>query len=138
MNDAADGWTPLRTAGFPGLVGPYLGRREGDGEGAGWVYGFTAEARHLNVGGVVHGGALIAFADETLGMTLWEAADRRPVTTVQLNTHFLAPVREGDFVTLRAELLRRTRSLLFVRGLLRVADRTVASLDGVWKILGER
>ena len=134
MSDASEDWQPLRTAGFPGLVGPYLGRRDGEG----WTYGFTAEARHLNVGGVVHGGALIAFADETLGMTLWEAAERRPVTTVQLNTHFIAPVRQDDFVTLRAEVLRRTRTLMFVRGLLRVEERTVAALDGVWKILGER
>ncbi len=134
MSDASEGWKPLRTGGFPGLVGPYLSRREGTG----WSYGFTAEARHLNVGGVVHGGALIAFADETLGMTLWEAAGRRALTTVQLNTHFIAPVREGEFVTLRAEVLRRTRTLLFVRGLLCVEDRMVAALDGVWKILGER
>lgn len=134
MSDASEGWKPLRAGGFPGIAGPYLGRREGNG----WIYGFTAEARHLNVGGVVHGGALVAFADETLGMTLWEAAERRPLTTVQLNTQFIAAVREGEFVTLRAELLRRTRSLLFVRGLLRVEDRTVAALDGVWKILGER
>ncbi|MBX6747993.1 MAG: PaaI family thioesterase, partial [Acetobacteraceae bacterium] len=61
---------------------------------------------------------------------------RKPCTTVQLNTQFIAPVRVGDFVEGRAEVLRTTRSVLFVRGMLTVGDRTVAHADGVWKILG--
>jgi acyl-coenzyme A thioesterase PaaI-like protein len=85
---------------------------------------------------VVHGGMLMSFADDVLGMTVWEAAGRRPCTTVQLNTHFVSPARAGEFVEGRAEVLRATRTVVFVRGTLSVAGRTVVAADGVWKILG--
>jgi len=78
----------------------------------------------------------MSFADDALGMTVWMAADRQPCTTVQLNTQFVAPVRAGEFVESRVEVLRRTRTLVFVRGTLAVGDRTVVHADGVWKILG--
>jgi acyl-coenzyme A thioesterase PaaI-like protein len=84
----------------------------------------------------VHGGMLMSFADDAFGMAVWEAADRQPCTTVQLNTQFIAPVRAGEFVESRAELLRRTRTLIFIRGTLAVGGRTVIHADGVWKILG--
>jgi acyl-coenzyme A thioesterase PaaI-like protein len=69
-------------------------------------------------------------------MAVWESAGRKPCTTVQLNTHFIAPARIGDFVESRAEVMRATRTVVFVRGMLVVGDRTIVSADGVWKILG--
>jgi len=126
------GWKPMKADGYPALIGPFWARREGEG----WRYGFLAEPRHINTGGVVHGGMLMSFADDVLGMTVWEAAGRKPCTTVQLNTHFIAPVRLGEFVEGQAEVMRATRTVVFVRGLLRVGDRTTVSADGVWKILG--
>ena len=94
--------------GLPGadrpLPGPPRRRR-------GWRYGFLAEQRHLNIGGVVHGGMLMSFADDVLGMTVWEAAGRKPCTTVQLNTQFIAPVQAGRAGrSAAAEVLRATRT----------------------------
>ena len=134
MSDDVSGWNSFASGPFPEIAGPYRARREGEG----WAYAFVTDERHLNRNGVVHGGALMSFADDTLGATLWEIAGRRPISTVQLNTHFVAPVRAGDVVHLRAELVRQTRTLLFVRATLDVQGRTVAALDGIWKILGER
>ena len=57
------------------MIGPFLARRAGEG----WEYGFLPEQRHLNIGGVVHGGMLMSFVDDVLGMTVWEAAGRKPV-----------------------------------------------------------
>jgi uncharacterized protein (TIGR00369 family) len=122
----------MRPEGYPALIGPFWYKRE---EG-GFRYGFPAEARHLNLGGVVHGGMLMSFADDVLGMTVWEAAGRKPCTTVQLSTQFISPARAGEFVEGRAEVLRSTRSVVFVRGLVTVGDRTVIHADGIWKILG--
>jgi acyl-CoA dehydrogenase len=102
----------------------------------GWEYGFLPERRHLNIGGVVHGGMLMSFMDDVLGMTVWEAAGRKPVTTVQLNHHFIAPGKHGDLVIGRGEILRTTRSVVFIRGTLTSGDRVLVHADGVWKILG--
>ena len=128
---AAAGWKPMPASDYPALIGPFLARREGDG----WRYGFVAEQRHLNKGGVVHGGMLVSFADDALGATVFEAVGRQPVTTVQLNTQFIAPVRLGELAEMRAEVLRRTRTVVFVRGVLEVGGRAVVHADGVWKIL---
>ena len=129
---AAGGWKTIPAEDYPALIGPFLARRDGDG----WRYGFVAEQRHLNKGGVVHGGMLMSFADDALGMTVWQAVGRKPCTTVQLSTQFVSPVRPGELVEVRAEVLRATRTVVFVRGVLEVAGRAVCHADGVWKILG--
>ncbi len=140
IDPRAAGWRPLPAEGYPALVGPFWVRREPPGEAPGgqrsWRYAFLAEPRHANLGGVVHGGMLMSFADDVLGMTVWEAAGRKPCTTVQLSTQFVSPARIGELVEGRAEVLRATRTLVFVRGTLTAGDRTVVSAEGVWKILG--
>ena len=45
-------------------------------------------------------------------------------------------MRLGEFVEVGAEVLRATRTVVFVRGTLEVAGRAVVHADGVWKILG--
>lgn len=132
FDPAAAGWRPLPPRGFPEHVAALYVR----GEAGARRFGFPAEARHANIGGVVHGGMLMTFADDCCGITVWEAVGRAPVTTVQLNTQFIAPARPGDFVECAPEILRRTRSMVFIRATLHVGERTVAALDGVWKILG--
>ena len=83
-----------------------------------WRYGLlTTATDHANPSGVVHGGVLMAFADHGLSFLAWEAAERAPCTTIQLNTHFLSSVRPGAFLELRGEVTRRTRGLVFLRGL---------------------
>lgn len=128
----AAGWKPVPAKDYPAMIGPFLARRAGEG----WEYAFLPEQRHLNLGGVVHGGMLMSFADDVLGMTVWEAAGRKPVTTVQLSNQFIAPGRLGGLITGRAEVLRATRSVVFVRGMLTQGDTVLTHADGVWKILG--
>ncbi|WP_281411469.1 PaaI family thioesterase [Enterovirga aerilata] len=105
-------------------------------EGEDRLYGFLAEARHLNRGGVVHGGMLMAFADQTLGMAASRANGGRRQVTVQLDTHFLATVRQGEFVVSHCTVERLTRSLVFMRCELKAGARTVATASGIWKLLG--
>ena len=132
FDPAAAGWKAGAADGFPGLVGPFWARRDGEG----WHYAFTAGPQHVNGRGIVHGGMLMTFADHAFGLTVWEAAGRRPCVTIQLNVGFIEAVRPGDFVESRAEVLRQTRSVTFIRGLLVVGERRVAAADGIWKLLG--
>lgn len=134
FDPAAHGWTVLRwhDEGFPTLVGPFWSKKV-DG---GWAYGLVAEPRHGNAHGIIHGGMLVTFLDQILGVTCWEAAGRAPVVTIQLNTHFVSGGKAGDFIEARAEAVRATRSVVFVRGQLSVGERILATADGVWKRLG--
>jgi uncharacterized protein (TIGR00369 family) len=132
---AADGWRALKGAPLPGGLGiPWARRNDGS-----WHYGLPTTAEHANNNGVLHGGVLMAFADHGLSFLAWEAAERAPCTTIQLNTHFMDAVRPGEFLTLRGEVTRRTRGLVFLRGTLLVMsnqqDRDVGAVDGIWRVL---
>ena len=127
-----DGWVMREAKGFSTHVGPFWMPPEGDRAAC----GFVADARHGNKRGVVHGGMLATAFDVALGNAVWAAVEQRPCATVQLNVQFLAAVKLGEFALARAEVLKLTRSLVFIRGLLTVDDRLVATADGVWKILG--
>lgn len=128
---AAEGWHCKTLPGFAGLIGPLWVRKEAQA----WAYGLLATADHLNPTGVVHGGLLTALLDHGLSAIAWQALDRRPCVTVQLDTHFLAPARAGQFLEVRGQLLRATSSLVFMRGELSVAGNVVATGAAVLKVL---
>jgi acyl-coenzyme A thioesterase PaaI-like protein len=64
-----------------------------------------------------------------------DSVDHKLCATIQLSTHFIAAVLAGDFVIGRGEIVRRTRSIVFVRGSLWAGNRQVAAIDGIWKVL---
>ena len=132
FDPGAHGWKAREEVGLMALLGPIWTKREDEGR----VVAFVAEARHLNRSGIVHGGMLMAFADQALGMASTQASGGRRQVTVQLDTHFMGAVREGDFVEARCAVLRQTRSLLFMTGTLTVGDQIVSTSRGVWKLLG--
>jgi acyl-coenzyme A thioesterase PaaI-like protein len=135
---APDGWRAMPAVAMPGNLGiPWARKHDGA-----WRYGLLTLADHNNGNGVVHGGVLMAFADHALSFYAWEAAERAPCTTIQLNTHFLDGVRPGEFIELRGEVTRRTRGLVFVRGVVGARDhdgvRDAVAVDGIWRVLRSR
>jgi acyl-coenzyme A thioesterase PaaI-like protein len=88
---AANDWRSLPGAAMPGTLGIPWAKKTGDQ----WLYGLLTGPEHLNPAGVVHGGVLMAFADHGLSFLAWEAAERAPCTTIQLNTHFLDAIQQG-------------------------------------------
>lgn len=132
FDPALEGWTTVPDRGFIDLVGPLWHTRDAEGS----AYGFLAEARHLNRGGIVHGGMLMTFADQAIGFASMEAAPEGRRATIQLDTHFVAAVREGDFVVARSRVVRRTRSVMFMATTLTVGESVVATATGIWKMDG--
>lgn len=128
---AADGWVRHDNTGLPELFQP-LWRRE---EGEAVAFGFQSRPEHGNGRPMVHGGILALFADHGLGMTVRRAVQGAPTATIQLDISYVAVARPGMFVEVRAEVLRQTRSVLFVRGLLTAEGTLVATANGVWKRL---
>lgn len=131
--DASDpAWVPIEDAGFIAHVGP-LHRRDADG-----AYAFRAEQKHANLIGVVHGGMLMSFADRALGETAMRVADGANCVTIQLEMKFIDVGRLGNWIGIRPQVVKRTGSLVFMRGDLRDGGRLLATADGVWKILRRR
>jgi uncharacterized protein (TIGR00369 family) len=134
FDPAAAGWEPYHDEGFVGLVGPFWSRPWGEDS---FRYAFLAEPKHHNRRGVVQGGMLMTFADRSMGMACWYANGRVPQATVQLDVHFIDAVQIGEFVEAKCEVVRRTRTLIFMQGELVVGDRVVATAKGIWKALGK-
>jgi len=131
------GWISREAQGFTGFIAPLWVR---GAPGVDRALGFIADSRHANYQETVHGGALMTFADLALG---WVAADtlQRPRTgcvTAQLAIQLVSSPRVGDFISCQAELVRRTSQMIFVRGLITAGDKTVASADGIWKVLSPK
>lgn len=143
MNDAPSpafdplghGWEPFEGQGFVDHVGPFYVRREASGLRS---FGFVAQPKHANLIGVVHGGMLMTLADRALGVAAWDAAGGKPSVTVQFDMQFLSAVKMGEFAEMAPELIRATRSLVFMRGTLKVGERAAGMANGLWKILEER
>ncbi len=128
FDPAVHGWERVQAHNFGETVGPIW--RRGDP-----LFGFIATDKHGNHIGIVHGGMLATFADQAMGMTAMRATGGKPHATIELNMQYIAAVQIGEFVEAHCEIVRITRSIIFMRAMLNVGDRTVAAASGVWKIL---
>ncbi len=99
-------------------------------------FALRIDERHLNGRGVVHGATFMSFADAAFGQAAWDACDHAHVVTLNMQNQFLAAVRAGDLLEVEPVLVKRTRTMIFLRGEFTVAGNPVYSAASVWKILG--
>ena len=134
---ALDGWQtfsvnpkiPLDTDPCEDLMGPFYFREL---EGGGRECMFTPTERHNNNGGNTHGGALMTFADYAL---FAHTAHVRtgPYVTVQFESQFIGAGVAGIPLYSRGEIIRTTRDLIFVRGVLTQNEKPILSYSGIIK-----
>lgn len=127
FDPAQEGWRILTPSGLPETANPLWVR--------GTEFGFQARPDHANARGVVHGGILATFMDHTLGLTVRDAVGTFNIATIQLDLHYLAAAMPGQFLIGTGEVTRKTRSVVFVRGLLRAGETQVIAATGIWKVL---
>ena len=127
---------------FEAHVGPFFEKRahvDGpgfDGNGELWA-AFYIDERHVNASGICHGGMSMTFADATLGTLAWNINERRPCVTLSMQTTFMRAGRKGDLVEVRPEIVRKTRSILFVRGTFMCGDAALFQATSLWKVVGK-
>ncbi|MEH3118329.1 MAG: PaaI family thioesterase [Methylorubrum populi] len=129
-----DGWEAFTDPGFIAHVGPVY-HRTVDGRKA---FAFCTEEKHGNLVGIVHGGMLLTFADRALGITVRDACDEADAVTVEMSSQFVGAARIGDLVETVPEIVRKTSSLVFVRGTLISGGRPLAAVTGIWKVLRDK
>lgn len=127
-----DKWIAMDDEGFIELVGPLYHRPFDGGDIS--RFRFLPENKHRNRNGVVHGGMLLTFADRAMGFTARRGEMVRKQATVQLEAQFIRAVRIGDVVDFEGRILRQTRHLVFVSGLMTVEGEVALSAQGVWKL----
>lgn len=101
------------------------------------TFALLIDKRHVNMRGIIHGGMLMTFADAALGQAVWDFTDRAPSVTLNMQSQFLKPAKEGDLIEVAPALVRKTRSLVFMRGDFQVRGETVFAVTSVWKLLGK-
>lgn len=109
-------------------AGPFFFKVDDQGP----VAGFRSARKHMNAGGVVHGGCLMSFADFALFAIAHQSGDGYGVT-IGFNCEFLDGALENEFLTARGEVLRDGRSISFVRGIISAPDRPILNFSGTIK-----
>ena len=134
FDPAAHGWEEIsKLTAFGDLVGPIWRRADGDR----LRFGFVVAPKHLNRAGNLHGGMLMTVADQSMAMTARVATGGKRHATIELNIQFVGGVKLGEFVESYPEVVRTTRSLVFMQAKMLVGARTVVTTNGIWKILEE-
>lgn len=129
----AQGWHRLPTIRYSAAIGETWIRVDGEE----MIVGLHAGEHLANDNlGIVHGGAMMTFGDMALGCAVgYGKGEPAHFVTAQLQFYFTAAARIGSFITCRPEVVRRTSQMVFVRGLFEADGRTVASADGIFKML---
>jgi acyl-coenzyme A thioesterase PaaI-like protein len=131
----AAGWQRLPTTAFSAAIGQTWMK----GELGARTVALPAHQGIVNdYGQVVHGGALMTFADIALGVGAADAIAGHSYVTVQLQYQFASGVPLGKLITCQPELVRKTSSLAFLRGLIKADDEVAGSCEGIFKALKAR
>lgn len=125
----SQGADPYETA-----VGPFYYRVAGSEV----TCAFQPRRDHLNGGGTIHGGALMSFADFALFAIAHTALQDAKAVTLTCNSEFLSGGGLDGRVDASGEVLRETRSLVFVRGMITQNDRPLLAFSGTLKKIAPR
>jgi len=130
---ANPGWFLWNIPGDTGFNAHALGHLIARPEGAsGARLRMSTDQRHANPHGSVHGGVTMAFID----ISIFAAAAivlRSPMAgtvTLDLNTQFIGAGAVGEPLEVAVEVLKNTRRLVFLRGVVEQGDHLVAAFSG--------
>jgi len=117
-------------------IGKLLVRGEGEGRARCRIF---PDERQSNLADVVHGGAILTFID----MSMFAGGHAAGISdigavTLDLSSQFLSPAELGKPLDATIELLRETKRLAFMRGLVIQEERNVASWSGTLRKLSFR
>jgi len=120
----------LQQAGFTALWGPVF---QFEMQHQLWL-----DERHANPEGFVHGGLLSAMADYVMYQGAQQATVELHTPTVDMQLQFLAPAQTGTWLVGRSQILRQTRSLLFMRAELVVNDNVILAAMALYKLVAKK
>ena len=124
-------WGDFPRGSFAGATGRLLFKPDGPGRGI--VRMFPTES-HMNMGGSIHGGAIMSFIDMSMfAGGLCAGMERGHFVTLDLTTHFMARGQAGSPLDAHVELVRQTRGHAFLQGVVRQEGEACYSFTGTLK-----
>ncbi len=123
-------WPDVSADSFAGQTGIILFQPEGE---QARVRMFPTR-KHLNMGGSIHGGAVMSFIDMAMfAGGLCAGVERAHYVTLDLPTHFLARGQPGEPLDAHVELVKQTRGHAFLQGVVRQGGEPCYSFAGTLK-----
>ena len=90
---------------------------------------------HLNTGKIAHGGFLSIIADTGMGTAAHKIAGDRRCVTINLDMKFISAGQLGDKLEGNVNILKKTKTLVFINCEISNDKDIVVSASGTWKIL---
>lgn len=128
------GWHNIRPGAFITLIGPFYMREDADRT----RFCFRVSHKHDNTQGRPHGGMILSFLDEALGLATHLARPTETFFTVGFDCQFIGGSVVGDLVVAETQVVGATKSIMFMRGSCKVGDKVIASANGIWKRVADR
>lgn len=101
-----------------------------------YQYRVVIQDIHLNSGGITHGGFIMSLLDAGMGTAAHRVlGGHARIATISCDVKFISASTTGDTLLGTALVLRKTRSLVFVRGEVRCGERLVATAEGICKVV---
>ena len=100
-------------------------------------YEFIVEVKemHLNTSKIANGGFLSTIADTGMGTAAHRVAGDRRCVTINLDVKFISAGQLGDKLKGKVEILKKTKTLVFINCKISNDKEIVVSASGTWKIL---
>jgi uncharacterized protein (TIGR00369 family) len=99
---------------------------------------FQPRREHLNGGGTIHGGALMSFADFSLFAIAHRNLGAAHAVTLTCNCEFIGAGGLDGLVEADGEVIRETRSVIFLRGIVAQGSLPLLSFSGTLKKIARR
>ena len=95
----------------------------------------TIKEYHLNKREITHGGFICSLIDAGAGTAVYRTTGQKSCVTVSLDIKFIAPSRKKDELIGNVQILKKTKSMVFVNCNLKNEGQLIASATGVWKVI---
>jgi acyl-coenzyme A thioesterase 13 len=124
-------WGDFPRSSFAAATGRLLFKPDGDGRAI--VRMFPTDD-HMNMGGSIHGGAVMSFIDMSMfAGGLCAGMERSHYVTLDLTTHFLARGQAGTPLDAHVEIVRQTRGHVFLQGVVKQGGENCYNFTGTLK-----
>ena len=130
--DPSRDWLEIDDNGFNSHIGPLMYARIDDATSQ---LAVRLDERHINFGGVCHGGVYMAASDVVMGITAFWAMDRVPSATIDFQGHFLAAAKKDQWLVIEAKVNRIAGDVVFMACEAWAGGRKCFVASGIWKRL---
>ncbi len=101
-----------------------------------YEYKATVKEFHLNSAFITHGGFVASFLDSGMGTAAHRVLGPDvKAATISLDVKFISASRAGDILIGSAKVLKKTKSLVFMRGEVKCGKQLISTAEGIWKVL---